>query len=291
LHDRNQSAISMDFMACLQQGAVGAVGAIPGTITAHPLDLTKIRMQVDVSTNFQSAMRQTFNNGLFRGLVPGIQQKVMTRGPMFFCSEVCTQLCQIITGMSREKALWIGSFGSGYVTGFVASLAEWVKVQKTMGKLSTVRVRALQMARSSVEQGHTMSLLRRMRGAALRNAVFDSTFFGVEHGIRTGYETTTAVSFAVAAITALCVDYPIDVAVKRNFAKGPHSVVPHGPIMTTIQLIRTDWSRVYRGLGWKGMEFATSYSVAGVVAPVVAKGFIATAAMVVASSSLFPRGA
>jgi hypothetical protein len=37
--------------------------------------------------------------------------------------------------------------------------------------------------------------VRRWRGAGLRNAVLDSVFFGVEHGVRTGYERSTANSF------------------------------------------------------------------------------------------------
>lgn len=130
-----------------------------------------------------------------------------------------------------------------------------------------------------------------MRGAGLRNAVFDSTFFGVEHGIRTTMTTTTtfeasqssstAVSFACAAAIAICIDYPIDVAVKRSFARGPHEHVPHGPFMATVHLIRLQQLVLYRGLSCKGMEFATSYCVTGAVAPLVVKGFVTTAALAV----------
>ena len=33
----------LDAIACLRQGSIGALGAIPGTMCAHPMDVLKIR--------------------------------------------------------------------------------------------------------------------------------------------------------------------------------------------------------------------------------------------------------
>ena len=40
-----RSAGGIDVVACLRMGATGALGAVPGTVCAHPFDVLKIRMQ------------------------------------------------------------------------------------------------------------------------------------------------------------------------------------------------------------------------------------------------------
>jgi hypothetical protein len=93
-----------------------------------------------------------------------------------------------------------------------------------------------------------------MRCAGLRNAIFDCTFFGVEHGIRARYDVPHAVSFALAAATAICMDYPVDVAVKRSMAQPCQALVHHGPVVATIRILRTEGFRVFRGLSCKGAD-------------------------------------
>eukprot|EP00966_Prymnesium_polylepis_P212095 4912910-Prymnesium_polylepis.2 len=65
--------------------------------------------------------------GFYSGVHAGVGQKMLTRGPMFLASEVCTQLCMRFGDLSRRDALFVGSFGSGYLTGFLAASAEWAK--------------------------------------------------------------------------------------------------------------------------------------------------------------------
>ena len=100
----------------------------------------------------------------YRGLGPGVLQKAATRGPMFLASEIGTQCCEAGLGLSREKALVVGSLSSGYVTGFLAASFEWAKVQRSLG--ATV---------GSVSARKRLAICH---GAGLRNAVFDATFFG-----------------------------------------------------------------------------------------------------------------
>jgi len=287
----------LDVHQCLQQGLIGALGAIPGTIAAHPLDLTKIRLQIHPDSHLQQAIHQTIQ-APFRGLSAGIQQKVLTRGPMFLCSEIGTQLCQTRLGMPRETALVVGSFGSGFATGCTASLSEWAKVQRG-GSSSTAlqptnrraflptmasSCSAWQLVRMGQRHGQLASVLRRVRGAGWRNAVFDSTFFGVEHQLRIRHELPAYASFSLAAATALCLDYPIDVAVKRNFAVAAHRPVSHGPILATIHHVRSEGRLIFRGLNVKGLEFAVSYFVTGAVAPLALRALAFAAAWIALQS-------
>jgi hypothetical protein len=47
---------------------------------------------------------------------------------MFLASEAGTQLCEVGLGLDRTPAVFLGSLGSGYLTGSFAALAEWRKV-------------------------------------------------------------------------------------------------------------------------------------------------------------------
>ena len=277
----------LDVQQCVQQGLIGALGSIPGTVCAHPLDLTKIRLQVGMAPirSLGDAVRHTAQ-APFRGLSAGVQQKVCTRGPMFLCSEMATQSCQKYTGLPRDTAVIVGSLASGYVTGWVASLSEWAKVQRGMMMIPMsppLTVWTL-VRTASQEPLLWRSLGRRMRGAAWRNAIFDGTFFGVEHALRE-HSHDPPVRWAVAAVVALCLDYPVDVAVKRSMAIPASEPVPHGPLRATWHGVWRDGLQIYRGLTVKVLEFGVSYSVTGAMAPLIVKSFLAvTAAMAVSTS-------
>ncbi|OLP90838.1 Trigger factor [Symbiodinium microadriaticum] len=145
--------LEINLQECMHKGLVGAIGAIPGTVCAHPFDVVKIRMQTSgTSDPFRGGVRKAINavaaggerpgrpgafqaSQFFRGLAPAMQQKVITRAPMFLLAELCTQTVQI-AGLSRTQACFVGCFCSGFITGSAAALPEYRKV------LQSQRVRA-----------------------------------------------------------------------------------------------------------------------------------------------------
>ena len=129
--------MDIDVGACLKKGVVGALGAIPGTVSAHPFDVVKIRMQT-TQCRLTPAVRHIYASGgggaFYQGLGSALQQRVLTCGPMFLFSELFTQAAQAgPLGLARGDALFVGSAGSGYATGFVASIAEFRKVLISQG--------------------------------------------------------------------------------------------------------------------------------------------------------------
>ena len=241
----------IDFSECLQKGAVGAVGAIPGTIAAHPFDLIKMRQQVSGNSIGQIVGSLGVNGptAFWRGAGAGIAQKVVTRGPMFLASEASTQGVQRATGLSREYALFAGSALSGYVVGLCAAPAEWAKVQRGV---TNANFRAILGASGGI---------RRLHGAGLRNAVFDSTFFGTEHATRRA-GAPASLSYGCAAALAVVLDFPLDVAVKRSMAAPPSSPV-QPPLAATWSLLCKHRAGVFVGLAAKAVEFSISYAVTG----------------------------
>ena len=142
--------MSLDAKACLEKGAIGAVGAIPGTLAAHPLDVLKMRMQVTGARLAPTTRAVAASGGVgafYRGVGPGVAQKIVTRGPMFLLAEACTQLTQRASGLPREQALFVGAAGSGYATGALAAPAEWAKVRAGAGARAATAAASLRQLR------------------------------------------------------------------------------------------------------------------------------------------------
>jgi hypothetical protein len=94
----------VDFLQCLKDGAIGAIGAIPGTIASHPFDALKIRIQA-TGHRLSKSLPFLISNGIYNGLSAGIQQKVITRGPMFLFSAVSTNICYVYGNMDLTTGL------------------------------------------------------------------------------------------------------------------------------------------------------------------------------------------
>jgi hypothetical protein len=172
---------------------------------------------------------------------------------MFLVSELFTQQTQQTFGLSRDTALFVGSAGSGYVTGSVAATFEWIKVQRGVLAAHAGAAAVASRRRASV-----------MHGAGMRNAVFDATFFGSEHAARHRLGLPHALSYGLAAVLAVSVDFPLDVAVKRLMASPRHEPPPRGgPLALMWGLLREQRSGAFRGLTAKAAEFCTSYAVTG----------------------------
>ena len=270
-HARRPSSFmaSIDLDECARRGAIGAFGAIPGTLAAHPCDIVKMRQQVSGASTL-TALKDTSATGVrgfYRGVGAGVTQKALTRGPMFLVSEVCTQAIQRC-GCDRDVAVFCGSAGSGYATGFVASPAEWLKVQRGVGHSGSKHATVTELLRQSVLSSSGSSRrhgLARLHGAGCRNAVFDSTFFCSEHLLRKG-GAPPAVSYGCAAALAVVVDFPLDAAVKRSMAVPPTTELRQQqlwPLRATWALVRERRAAVFAGLLAKVFEFAISYSVTG----------------------------
>jgi len=274
---------AVNFQECLYKGAVGAVGAVPGTVSAHPFDVVKMRMQTTPTPTpwvggIRAAVSSIGRSGgsssslrlapFFNGLVPAVQQKVVTRAPMFLLSELSTQIVQGTTGLSRTHACFVGSFSSGFCTGTFASLAEYRKVLRSQQVCMDGAGSVNAVIRTAFSSGEGLSLLRRMRSAGLRNGIFDSTFFGTQNVLSS--HMSSGWSYACAAATAVTLDYSVDVCVKRMMVVPPNRPVkPLLPILRSLiagqKSIFTAVATIHAGLSAKAVEFSCSYFVTGTV--------------------------
>ena len=91
-----------------------------------------------------------------------------------------------------------------------------------------------------------------MNAAGIRNAIFDSIFFGCRAFLSNwDASLSSAVVFAVSAIVAASCDYTVDVTVKRMMLIPPqHST--EGFLRTFIKLIKRErFLSLHKGLGMK----------------------------------------
>ena len=283
-------SLEINLQECMHKGLVGAIGAIPGTVCAHPFDVVKIRMQTSrTSDPFCGGIRKAIKavaaglerpgtpgalqaSQFFRGLAPAMQQKVITRAPMFLLAELCTQAYQT-AGLSRTQACFVGCFCSGFITGSAAALPEYRKVLQSQCVCGEGTSTVQAVMRAAVASGQTRSILIRMRSAGLRNAIFDSIFFGAQHTLSS--HLASGPSYACAAALAVTLDYSVDVVVKRMMVVPPQQALR--PLMQSwLQLFRGHASvfhacaSIHAGLSAKAVEFSVSYFITGTVGVSVA---------------------
>jgi len=258
--------MDIDFGACLRRGVIGAVGSVPGTLISHPFDVWKIRMQVS-GDSLRTAFRQIHSingvRGFYRGLLPAVEQRLATRGPMFLVSELYTQLILTNTSLSRTQATFVGSAGSGFTTGALASVFEYKKKILSQCVMSAHDARWDRLVMSAYNSGNMQSLWRRIRGAGICSAVYDSTFFGVEHHLHLkGFHP--ALSYGLAAAAAVVNAFALDSCIAQMMIIPPNQ--PCSSMKDTFRgLMRKGPVRTYRGLTARVMEFSCNYAVVGLL--------------------------
>ena len=90
---------------------------------------------------------------------------------------------------------------------------------------------------------------------------------GTEHVARRYGNLPPEATYALGAVAAITLDFPLDVALKRNMAAPPTSPVPRvGATLLAFRLLRDRGFRVvFAGLGVKSCEFGVSYACTGYV--------------------------
>ena len=93
----------MNYSWCFEQGAIGAIGAIPGTLLAHPFDLIKVNQQVNGGI-FQAAVQAIYKGdgassfiNFTRGISPAIQQKILSKKPLTLMFSLELLFCSLNT--------------------------------------------------------------------------------------------------------------------------------------------------------------------------------------------------
>ena len=88
-----------------------------------------------------------------------------------------------------------------------------------------------------------------------------------EHAARRFGSLPPEATYALGAVAAITLDFPLDVALKRNMAAPTTSPVPRvGATLLAFRLLRDRGFRVvFAGLGVKSCEFGVSYACTGYV--------------------------
>eukprot|EP00930_Biecheleria_cincta_P008153 TRINITY_DN109532_c0_g1_i1.p1 TRINITY_DN109532_c0_g1~~TRINITY_DN109532_c0_g1_i1.p1 ORF type:complete len:263 (-),score=24.77 TRINITY_DN109532_c0_g1_i1:56-844(-) len=257
--------MGIDVAACFHQGAIGAIGSVPGTICAHPFDVLKIHMQTtDRGTHMQAArliLTKRGVPGFYRGLFPALEQRFVARGPMFLVSEVCTQTLELYTPLHDLQARGVGSCMSGYIVGFLQAVPEYRKKLLSQGVTTVAETRWFSLWNSARTAGLLRTgLHRRLHAAAMCCAVFDSTFFFMRDVLMARDGFAPPIAYGCAAATAVIVAYPLDTAVSKMLVVPPSK--PVLPFRHNLSMNRA----AFRGIPARGAEFFVSYAATGLIA-------------------------
>eukprot|EP00928_Gymnodinium_smaydae_P036249 TRINITY_DN25353_c0_g1_i1.p1 TRINITY_DN25353_c0_g1~~TRINITY_DN25353_c0_g1_i1.p1 ORF type:complete len:287 (-),score=8.56 TRINITY_DN25353_c0_g1_i1:322-1182(-) len=276
----------IDYMECLKKGLIGGLGATPGTFCSHPFDVIKIRMQVQgdrAMPAMQAIYKSTNSPGAFyRGLLPAIEQRLVTRAPMFLFSELYTQVVHQHTGLSKTTSTFIGSCGSGFTTGFCAGVAEYRKKLLSQGVLSPQEARWGMLFKTARQHGTTPHVLRRLLAAGCCSATYDSFFFGTEAFLRRTHGVGPGISYGCAAVCGVTAAFAFDTVVARMMVIPPQTQCESW-LQTLKQVFCADprngvigiWriTKGYRGLSARAVEYFVNYSVTGLMSVYVIMAF------------------
>jgi len=284
-------SLDIDVSACLLKGLIGGLGAIPGTCGSHPFDVVKIRMQVKgdklrpaLKTIYHSSKPASLGN-FYRGFFPAIEQRLVTRGPMFLFSELYTQVVFQNTGLTKIQSTFVGSCGSGFTTGFLAGIAEYRKKLLSQDMVTKEEARWGNLFKTARKHGTMSFLYRRLLTAGFCSATYDSVFFGTEAVLRENPDISPALSYGGAAVCAVVAAFAFDTSVARMMVIPPQSPclslvetlkqvfarVPTDPSGITSTLSR--FARGYRGLSARSIEFFINYSITGATSVYVVMAF------------------
>eukprot|EP00929_Paragymnodinium_shiwhaense_P007943 TRINITY_DN111868_c0_g1_i1.p1 TRINITY_DN111868_c0_g1~~TRINITY_DN111868_c0_g1_i1.p1 ORF type:complete len:322 (+),score=47.78 TRINITY_DN111868_c0_g1_i1:73-966(+) len=268
----------VDFLACLQKGLIGGIGAMPGTCGSHPFDVIKIRMQVNAEplqtaiNNVRYAKPNPGFGNFYRGFFPAIEQRMVTRLPMFLVSELFTQIVYNNTDFSLTTATFVGSCGSGFVTGGLAGIAEYRKKLLSQGVVTKNEARWGNLLRSAQRSGNMPALGRRLLAAGCCSATYDSVFFGSQRFLSDVYGYNPTLSYGFAAVNAVVAAFAFDSVVARMMVVPPHiackswsatlkelfAADPKNNIVGARRIVKG-----YRGLAARAVEFFVNYSITG----------------------------
>jgi hypothetical protein len=281
--------LDINYSECLLKGLIGGIGAMPGTCGSHPFDVVKIRMQTQ-GDKLGDAARVIFNHNnnpglknFYRGFRPAIEQRLITRGPMFLVSELYTQAVEQNTGWSRTTSTFIGSCGSGFTTGALAGIAEYRKKLLSQSVVTQEEARWLNLYKTAKKHGLMSHLGRRLFTAGCCSATYDSFFFGTEVSLRQR-DYIPAMSYGCAAVTATCAAFAFDSVVARMMVIPPQEKCPtfsqtlkalFAPKEGMVNTIPVRVFRGYRGLSARGCEFFINYSITGATSVYVTMAFVA----------------
>ena len=186
---------------------------------------------------------------------PGRRAEDRQRGPMFLLAEACTQLTQRASRLPARAGAVRRRGGIGIRNGRARRAG---RVGQGAGRRGR--------ARGDRGREPSAAPAARAHAAGLRNALFDSTFFGVEHALRTRAGLPSGASYALAAALAVTLDFPLDVAVKRMMAEPLGAAAGAGSstaVAAVARLFRERGVRAtFRGLVPKAAEFTVSYATA-----------------------------
>ena len=266
-HDHSNSIGNPEQRKGLKNVIGGTIGAIPGTMLAHPLDRIKVEMQAR-GVQFTHALKAVSKQGLIgattTGLGAAISQKVVTRFTMFAGMELGRELFNRL-GFEKGSAVICGAVLSGGISGFCSGPFEQLKVLKSLG-LVDVKTSTAKHLKSQFKTGGTIKMLRLYSKPALRNSVFDGLFagtrwFGQEHGI------SNKVIYPMAAGVAVFGDYAVDRAVKATYSIR----IQHQPKLLDMLTdpfkfgLLKGIKQSHNGMGVKMGEFFVSYLVTACV--------------------------
>lgn len=256
--------------AVIQIGAGGSAGFIEVCIM-HPMDLVKTRFQLQVKTTnsdplyytgIQDCMTKMYKTeglrAFWKGILPPIIVETPKRAVKFFTFEQYKQFFLFGSSAPTPLTFSCAGFFAGVTEAILVNPFEVVKVKlQSNRKHIKESPSTFAVTKEIVSKYGFNGLNKGLSATIMRNAVFNSFYFGFYHSVK-GYIPVTkepwlefltkiAIGF-VSGTIASCLNIPFDVAKSR--IQGSQDGIQYKGTVNTMHIVykREGFKALYKGL-------------------------------------------
>lgn len=258
--------------AAIQIGAGGSAGFVEICIM-HPMDLVKTRFQLQVKptkldptyyTGIHDCMTKMYRNegllAFWKGILPPIIVETPKRAVKFFTFEQYKQFFLFGSSSPTPVTFSCAGFFAGVTEAVLVNPFEVIKVKLQSNRKHMKESPSTFAVTKELISKHGFGLNGLNKGLSatvMRNAVFNSFYFGFYHSVK-GYipvnedpwfELLTKIGIGfVSGTVASCLNIPFDVAKSR--IQGPQEKIQYKGTLRTISFVyrKEGFKALYKGL-------------------------------------------
>ncbi|XP_033209898.1 mitochondrial 2-oxodicarboxylate carrier [Belonocnema kinseyi] len=258
--------------AAIQIGAGGSAGFLEVCIM-HPMDIVKTRFQLQVKTSqsdplyyngIRDCMSKMYKNeglgSFWKGILPPIIVETPKRAVKFFTFEQYKQFFLFGASAPTPLTFSLAGFFAGMTEGILVNPFEVIKVRLQSNRKKVKDSPSTYAVTKEIITKHGLGLDGLNKGLTatiLRNAVFNSFYFGFYHSVkgyipvnndaRLDFLTKVGIGFS-SGIMASCLNIPFDVAKSR--IQGEQGSVQYKGTFRTLSIVyrREGFRALYKGL-------------------------------------------
>lgn len=257
----------------------GGIAGIVEAIAVQPLELIKVRFQLNTGINgsILSCAREVIGEGgvlrLYRGLLPELCGMFPTRSTMYASNEVAKRTLMGKNGTETAAVAGASGVFAGIAEAVVVTPFQVVKVRlqakEHLGKYKNSFDCVRKLLRQEGPRAFSIGMPTTMFRNSVWNGVYFTTMFGIKssfpapQGSKLGSVVHSLVTGFVGGVSATMCNAPLDVVKSRIQAQSPTNVQYTSTLQALLSIGKNEGPQaLYKGFKPKAIRMGTGGAVA-----------------------------